>query len=373
MRRTHHAADIVARARDVSRGVAVFNTTIRSPDRAANGYLTRNVSRGLKTASFTVSCLVNAGEVSANEFYYWLTEEKVESEGEKAVEELDAFYRAANKRLAMNLEKTADDWEIAFDNVTYTRKNMALFGIGGITQTYTVNAKLKREPGSRAVRHEDMDLTDISGTYSGRFNVRVSHQLYNFDQGLIDLFIKTEIYDVFSAVGMQFMSMNLKPSKLTKAVFSDDFSVTVTAPPNAGVVSYIPLDFSQMEQVTSFDVGQDISFAHTESSVDPSGTADGQGYVHGGGDGGWLTATDYMFQIVFAAEPLGMRGVKLDAVGMREIGTVSGSIMGHGISEGIDEYEPFEMGDATIGEDGQIFAELDMNSSMEVGWLVQNK
>ncbi len=328
---------------------------------------------GLKTAGFTVSCLVNAGEVSAQEFYYWLTEEKVQSEGEKAAEELKAFYNAANKRLAMNLQKTAEDWEIAFDNVSYTRKNMTLFDVGGISQTYTVNASLKREPGSRAVRHEDMDLTDISGTYTGRFNVRVTHQLYNLDNALMDMFIKTRLYDEFSELGMQFMGMSLKPSTLTKTVFSDDLSVTVTAPPNAGVVSYIPLDLSAMEQVVNFDVGYDISFAHTDASVDPSGTADGQGYVHGGGGGGWLTAKDYMFQIVFAGEPEGMRGVRLEAVGMREIGSVSGSIEGHGFSESINEYEAFEGGNTVIGEDNQIFAELDMNSSMEVGWLVQNK
>ncbi len=328
---------------------------------------------GLKTASFTVSCLVNAGEVSVKEFWYWLNEEKVESEGEKAVEELDAFYRVLNKKLALNLSKVADDWEIVFDNVKYNRKDMTLFGIGGIGQTFTVNAKLKREPGSRAVRHEDEELTDISGTYTGRFTVRVTHQLYNFNQEFMNLFVKTDLYNEFSSIGMQFMGMMLKPSQLIKTVFSDDFSVTVTAPPNAGVVSYIPLDFSKMDQATIFEVGEDISFAHTDASVDPVATADGQGLVHGSGDGGWLTATDYMFQIRFAPEPVGLRGVRLNATGMREIGTVNGAIEGHGFSENVDDYMPFEGGDMLIGEDNQIFAELDMNSSMEVGWLVQNK
>lgn len=320
---------------------------------------------GLKTAGFTVSCLANAGDIAIKELVSWLSSSKVLSEGRKAAAELEEFYRIADKKLASDLNKIAGDWEIEFDGATLTRPNMELFGIGGIPQTYTVNGLLTRKKGSRATAHENPELTDISGTYTGRLEVKVTHNLYNFDQELIMLYIETPFYQGMAGSGYQFMSMNLFPSKLDRWVIDEDFSVTVSAPQGGGSVSYIPIDFSGFRVVTDFKIGQDIAFAHTEATVAPDASADGKGDVSYHGYG----ASDYLMSAVFKSEDIGRRGIRLKQVGVYE----------RGISKGYgwvsQEWDMGETGEENlvIGEDNQIFAELDMNSSLEVGWLVQKK
>lgn len=324
---------------------------------------------GLKTAAYSVSVLVNAGIVSIRELGRLLSAGKVESEGRKARKELEGFYRVANKKLAWKMEDAAGEWKIVFQNAAATRPNRELFGIDGISQTYTVNAELTRVEGTNSLPPGESGLMDISGAYNGYLDITITHNLYNFDQELIMLYIQLPFYEEMAGIGMQFMSMNMLPSTLKKNVYHNDFFITLFAPDSGKNVSRIPVDFDGFEETMDFYVGQDICYAHTEASVDPSATADGKGYIYGAGGGAYMKTNDYMYHSVFGAEPIGQTGVRLRLIGQIESGFAEGYVPGAGhFAEDVYAYDDLTDSNLILGEDNQIFSDLFGNCRLEVRW-----
>lgn len=140
-----------------------------------------------KLGGFAISLLINAGKVGKDELSAYMDRKTDIGNALEAARLLEIFYEEAQYRIAEEDRNRGGSWRIAIDS-KHTDYDVSFFGVEGNTQTWHVWGTLKRE---RSVANK---TNDPSGTYTGDFNIEVTHNLGSFDTHFFEKVLKGSIF-----------------------------------------------------------------------------------------------------------------------------------------------------------------------------------